>query len=62
MSDKKLLVIEEVAVKLRCSKSWVYQSVAARKIPFVKLRGLLLFEETEIDEWVRKNTHRPDCS
>ncbi|MFA6129761.1 MAG: helix-turn-helix domain-containing protein [Candidatus Omnitrophota bacterium] len=60
MSDRQLLKIEEIAQKLRCSKSWIYQSVALRKIPFTKLGGMLLFDESVIDEWIRKNTYAPE--
>jgi len=60
MNEVKLLKIEEVANKLRCSKSWVYQSVALRKIPFIKLNGLLLFDESKINDWVSLSSHTPE--
>jgi len=62
MSDRRLLKIEELAFKLRCSKSWVYTSVSLRKIPYTKLGGMLLFDEALIDEWVRKNSHAVENS
>ena len=62
MSDVKLLKIEEVALKLRCSRSNVYQYVALRKIPYIKLNGLLLFDEAKIDDWVETKSHAPENS
>lgn len=62
MSDKKLLKIEEVAKKLRCARSNIYQYVALRKIPYIKLNGLLLFDEAKIDTWIDSKSHAPENS
>jgi excisionase family DNA binding protein len=47
-----LLTITEVANYLKISKSTIYKMVMRREIPFIKLRGTLLFEQDELNQWL----------
>ncbi len=51
--DDLLLVADEVATLIRCSKLTIYGMVSKRKIPFIKLsRRLLRFRKSEIMDWI----------
>lgn len=48
-----LLRAEEVAVRLRLSKAWVYELVKRREIPHVKFGNRAVrFPEEEIERWL----------
>jgi excisionase family DNA binding protein len=47
------LTVGEVAERLRCRPSTIYQYVHKKKIPFRKRGGALLFEVSEIDQWTK---------
>lgn len=49
-----LLDVEEVAQRLGVTVRLVRRNVAAREIPFIKLRRLLRFDPAEIDAWVER--------
>jgi excisionase family DNA binding protein len=49
---KRYMTVEEVALYLSVSQASVYRWVSEGSIPFVKMRGLLRFIDTEIDEWM----------
>ena len=55
---RKWLNIEECAVHLGISKHTIYQHIAKRSIPFVKMPGstLLRFDLEQIDEWMQSGT------
>lgn len=53
------LDIEETAILLRIKKQTLYQLVNARKIPYRKAGGKLLFEKKEIDAWTKLKAHPP---
>ena len=47
-----LLTIKDLARQLQIKPSTLYAWVAARKIPCLKIHGLLRFQQDEIDRWV----------
>jgi excisionase family DNA binding protein len=52
-SDRSLLDIPAVAVRLGCSESYVRRLVQERRIPFVRLAGTRIrFEELKLDLWL----------
>lgn len=55
---KNLYNIEETSKFLRISVSTLYRWVHKKEIPFVKLGGKLLFDEDEIEFFVRNNTKK----
>ena len=58
--SEKLLTIEEVCQKLGGVKVWTIRAwVSQRRIPFTKVGRLTRFPESEINTWIRSNTHIP---
>ena len=49
---EKLLSPEQVCEMLQVKRSTIYSWVFTRKIPFVKLNGVLRFKEKAINKWV----------
>lgn len=47
-----LLTLEDVAKRLRVSKTTAYRLVESRKIAFYRLSGALRFSERDIDEYL----------
>jgi excisionase family DNA binding protein len=57
---EKLLSIEELSEKLGIPVSTLYAWTCKKKIPYVKLGRLVRFRESEITEWIAKNSVHPD--
>ena len=47
-----LLTVKELSAQLRIKASTLYAWVAQRKIPCVRIHGLIRFRPEEIDEWL----------
>jgi excisionase family DNA binding protein len=60
MPDSETLwVASEVALYLRVALSTVYAWVEARKIPHLKVNGVIRFPQKELEEWLQKHSkHR----
>ena len=58
---QKLLTISEAADLLRISKSKIYQLVADKKIPVVRLEGCerILFSEQQLESWIQGQYVQP---
>lgn len=54
-----LLTVNEVAALLKTGKSTVYEWAALGQIPYLKVNGLLRFDEAELLEWVEGFRKRP---
>lgn len=52
-----VLTLKEVAEYLKVTERTIYRMVAERKIPAFKVGGSWRFRLTEIDEWIRAQTH-----
>ena len=50
----KLLKAEEVAEILSCKVMTIYSMARERKIPYLKVSGMVRFDPLEIEEWLRK--------
>jgi excisionase family DNA binding protein len=48
----KLLDIIQLAEMLNIKKKTIYEWVRQRKIPYIKLGGLIRFDPEEIEKWV----------
>jgi excisionase family DNA binding protein len=48
-----LLTIKDLSQWLQIKPSTLYTWVAQRKIPFVKINGLIRFQDSEINGWIR---------
>jgi excisionase family DNA binding protein len=48
----KLLTINQVAELLQVKKNTIYSWTHTRKIPFVKIGGVLRFKEKAIGKWI----------
>ena len=53
---KKLLTVKELALYLGKSQAAIYQLVARRQIPYVKLGRSVCFDIPTIDEWLKSNS------
>ena len=47
--DDPFLTVQELAEYLRVKKSWIYQKVHAKEIPYHKFGNHLRFKKSEID-------------
>jgi len=50
---EKLLTPEKVCEMLAIEKSTLYAWTSKRRIPFIKVNGLLRFKESEIVRWLK---------
>ena len=55
-AKKRLVKIKELSEYLSTPVGAIYQWVARRQIPFVKLGRSLLFDLEKIQEWIRQNS------
>ena len=53
----EVLTLREVAAYLRVTERTIYRMVGNRKIPAFKVGGSWRFKLTEIDEWIKAQTH-----
>lgn len=51
----KLLTIPEVSEYLKVSKSKVYDLVARKKIPHLRINRNVRIYESDLQEWLKKN-------
>jgi len=51
---EKLLTPDEVCSLLGIEKSTLYAWTSRRRIPFLKINGLLRFREKDLEQWLRK--------
>ena len=56
---QRLLNIEETASLLGLAIPTIYKAVCARKIPFIKIGGRLLFDPERIEEWINSKKVEP---
>jgi excisionase family DNA binding protein len=54
-----LLTIEQLAELLQVKKSTIYSWTFTRKIPFLKINGILRFKEKAIYAWVESKVEEP---
>ncbi len=58
--SERLLTIEEVCTKLGGVKPLTIRCwVSQRRIPYTKVGRLTRYPESQINEWIRSNTHAP---
>lgn len=50
----ELLTVDEVTQLLKLSKGAVYQMIARREIPYLKMGRRVRFDKTEISTWINK--------
>lgn len=53
--NEKFLTIKEVSELLQVKESWIRKQIYDRKIPFIKMSGLIRFSEDAIHKWIEKN-------
>lgn len=53
--DTNLMTVEDVAKLLKVEKQLVYKLKRDRKIPFIKIGGVIRFRRVDIDEWIEKS-------
>lgn len=58
----EVMTVEEAAGYLRLATATLYQKVSERSIPFTKIRNVLRFRKSDLDEWLQQNTVYPDQS
>jgi excisionase family DNA binding protein len=51
---KSILTTSELSKYLNVKESWIRSLVFKRKIPFIKIEGLLRFKKEAIDEWLKQ--------
>ena len=54
--QQNLIGIKEMARKLDLPVSWLYAKTRTREIPFLKVGKYVKFDESEVIEWVRKQS------
>ena len=61
-SARVFMNIDELSAYIGLSKRAIYQRAANRTIPSQKIGGLLRFEKSEIDKWLRSQSVTADES
>lgn len=59
IDGKKFITIDEAAELLRVHKSYLYQLVHRKKIPYYKPFGYLFFDPVEIESFIRDSRVEP---
>ncbi|TVL96028.1 MAG: hypothetical protein CV087_23990 [Candidatus Brocadia sp. WS118] len=59
----ELMNVKELAQYLKVKRSWIYEKVHTKKIPFQKAGTgrFLLFKKKDIDQWI-KNPYAPSLN
>jgi len=55
-SNNAYLTVEDVAKRMRVSRSWVYKKAHAGVIPHVRIGAVIRFVEKDIETWI--NAHK----
>ena len=58
-SMDKLLTLSQVSELLQVKKNTIYSWTFTRKIPFLKVNGVLRFREKEISKWLDDRVEQP---
>jgi excisionase family DNA binding protein len=58
MAPEQLWTTTEVADYLRVSRSWVYTQAEAGRLPCLHVGGLLRFEPSAVEGWLRGTQRR----
>ena len=53
--DTNLMTVEDVAALLKVEKQLVYKLRRDRKIPFIKIGGVIRFRRVDVDEWIEQS-------
>ena len=48
----RLLTVQEVCELLQVKRTYIYWLTYQRKIPHIKIQGILRFRQSAIDEWL----------
>ena len=56
-ASKHMMTVKQIAGYLNISVSTVYGMVSARRIPFLKIGSRVLFDLSQIERWIVKNSH-----
>ena len=49
---ENLLTVEDVAALLKVEKQMIYKLKRDKKIPFVKIGGVIRFRRVDVNEWI----------
>lgn len=55
---ERLLTVQEISELLKVPKSYVYLLTHKKRIPYVKIQGLLRFRRSHIEGWLRSQEVR----
>lgn len=58
------MTLQEAAAFLRCKPKTLYNMTSSRRIPYSKPMGRLLFDENDLEAWVKKSAvkvHDPEA-
>lgn len=54
-----LLTVKQVAERLNCSESFVYNIARAGKLTGLRMEGMWRFSPSAVDDYIEKSTHAP---
>ena len=55
---ERLLTVREVSNFLNVPKSYIYWLTHQKKIPFIKIHGILRFRKAALDQWLKAQERR----
>lgn len=55
-SKEELLSVEEACKYLKCQRTWLYDKVRQKKIPYIKAGKYLRFRKADLDRWLTTRT------
>ncbi len=56
--EDELLTVKQTSKFLKLAESTIYSYVSLRKIPFIKLRGKLLFSKAQLTERLKERSYK----
>lgn len=56
--ETNLLTVEDVAALLKVEKQMIYKLKRDKKIPFVKIGGVIRFRRVDVNEWIESSVVR----
>lgn len=54
--EKRYLTVKELSEHLGVSRYTIYSWISMRRIPFVKMGGLVRFDAKAIERWIKENS------
>jgi len=56
--ENKFLDVKEVAKYLNGSEGWIRSLIREKEIPFIKIKGRIMFIKKDVEQWIESHKKR----